>query len=384
GLEHTCSDDALWLIPAIAEYIKETGDDDFIEQKLGYADGGQGSVYEHLKKILDFSAEHVGKTGVCKGLRADWNDCLNLGGGESALVSFLHYWALESFLELAKYYKKDADVQFYGKMAENVKKVCENELWDGEWYIRGITKKGIKIGTQKDTEGKFHLESNAWAVASGVANEERSKKTLENLHTHLATPWGLHLNAPSYGTPNDDIGFLTRVYKGIKENGAIFSHPNPWAWVALSRIGGGNRAVEYYDAICPARQNDLIEVRQAEPYSYCQFVMGKEHSAHGRARHPWLTGSAGWAYYAATHYILGIRVEFKDDQFVLVVDPCISSEWKEFSANRRWKNAEFDIRVKNPKGLQKGKTKITLNGKEVPYITTQAANSKNTVVVEIV
>ncbi|MGL4986954.1 MAG: GH36-type glycosyl hydrolase domain-containing protein, partial [Treponemataceae bacterium] len=47
GLEHTCSDDALWLIPAIAEYIKETGDDDFIEQKLGYADGGQGSVYEH-------------------------------------------------------------------------------------------------------------------------------------------------------------------------------------------------------------------------------------------------------------------------------------------------------------------------------------------------
>ena len=27
---------------------------------------------------------YVGQTGICKGLRADWNDCLNLGGGESA------------------------------------------------------------------------------------------------------------------------------------------------------------------------------------------------------------------------------------------------------------------------------------------------------------
>ena len=50
------------------------------------ADGGEGSVYEHMKKILDFSAEQVGEHGVCLGLRADWNDCLNLGGGESALV----------------------------------------------------------------------------------------------------------------------------------------------------------------------------------------------------------------------------------------------------------------------------------------------------------
>ncbi|MCR5578954.1 MAG: hypothetical protein K6F74_07065, partial [Prevotella sp.] len=36
-----------------------------------------------MKRILDFSTEQVGASGVCKGLRADWNDCLNLGGGES-------------------------------------------------------------------------------------------------------------------------------------------------------------------------------------------------------------------------------------------------------------------------------------------------------------
>ena len=50
-------------------------------------------------------------------------------------------------------------------------------------------------------------------------------------------------------------------------------------------------SVKFYRALCPAAQNDKIEVRQSEPYSYCQFVMGPDHSAFGRARHPFMTGS---------------------------------------------------------------------------------------------
>ncbi|MDR2517143.1 MAG: N,N'-diacetylchitobiose phosphorylase, partial [Spirochaetaceae bacterium] len=100
GIEDVCADDALWLVPAIAEYIRETGDFSFADEVFTYADGGSGPVYEHMTKILDFSAEQVGQNGVCKGLRADWNDCLNLGGGESAMVSFLHHWALLHFTAL--------------------------------------------------------------------------------------------------------------------------------------------------------------------------------------------------------------------------------------------------------------------------------------------
>ena len=81
-----------------------------------------------MKKILDFSAKQVGATGVCKGLRADWNDCLNLGGGESALVSFLHYWALCNFIDLASFLGRKEDVATYTQMAERVKEVCNNCL----------------------------------------------------------------------------------------------------------------------------------------------------------------------------------------------------------------------------------------------------------------
>jgi len=375
-LKDTCSDDALWLIPAISEYIKETGENSFIDEIVTFADGGESSVYDHMKRILDFSTKHVGATGICKGLRADWNDCLNLGGGESALVSFLHFWALENFVELANYYGKKEDADKYTAVAKKVKDSCESELWDEEWYIRGITKNGVKIGTNADEEGKVHLESNTWAVVSGVAQGERAEKAMNAIDEYLYSDWGIHLNGPSYGTPNDDIGFVTRVYKGIKENGAIFSHPNPWAWVADAKLGHGNRAMKFYNSLCPARQNDLIETRQAEPYSYCQFIMGKEHSAHGRARHPWLTGSAGWAYFAATRYLIGIRFAFES----MIIDPCIPAEWDGFSATRKWRDAEFNITVKNPAHVEKGVKEVILNGKKLDGgIPVMPKDSVNTV-----
>ena len=364
GIEDACSDDALWLIPSIVEYIKETGDLAFADREVDYADKGRDRVYDHMKSILDFSDREVGKTGVCKGLRADWNDCLNLGGGESAMVSFLHYWAINSFLELAGYLGRDDDVEKYTTMACKVKKVCKTQLWDGDWYIRGITKNLKKIGTKNDVEGKVHLESNAWAVLSGASDYERGIKAMDSVHKYLATKYGIMLNAPSYTVPDDDIGFVTRVYPGVKENGSIFSHPNPWAWAAECVLGRGDRAMEYYNSLCPYNQNDMIEIRESEPYSYCQFIMGKDHTAFGRARHPFMTGSGGWSYFSATRYMLGIRPDFDK----LEINPCIPADWKQFSAVRKWRGATYNITVLNPDAVMKGVKEIKVNGKIVPEI----------------
>ena len=361
GIKDVCSDDALWLVASICEWIVENGDLGFFEQVIPYADGGEGTVYEHLTKILDFSGKYIGSNGICQGLRADWNDCLNLGGGESAMVSFMHYWAINIFIDSAKQLGRRADVKKYSEMAQKVKEACERELWDGDWYLRGFTKKGIKIGTHESEEGQVFLNAQSWAVYSGVASEERAKKSMDAVDKYLFSKYGLHLVLPAYSKPDDDIGYITRVYKGIKENAAIFSHPNPWAVIAECKLGNGNRAMRYYDSILPYNQNDIIEIRQAEPYSYCQFIMGKDHTAHGRARHPWLTGTAGWFYTAVTKYILGIRPTYDG----LVIDPCIPSEWKKFEIVRKWRGATYNIKVKNPNGVEKGVYSINLNGEKI-------------------
>ncbi len=361
GIEHACSDDALWIVASVCEYVKETGDTALFDEVIPFADEGEATVYEHLKRSLDFSAQQVGASGICKGLRADWNDCLNLGGGESAMVSFLHHWALLAFVDAAGFLGRREDAAKYRALAEKVRAACERQLWDGEWYLRGITAKGLKVGSHESEEGKIFLESNTWAVVSNAASAERARSCMDAVDRHLYSERGLHLLWPAFSKPNDDIGFVGRVYKGVKENGAIFSHPNPWAVIAECKLGRGERAIKFLDALLPYNQNDAIEVREAEPYSYCQFVMGRDHSAFGRARHPWLTGSAGWNYTAMTRWMLGVRLEFGG----LIVDPCIPAGWKEFHITRRWRGAIFEITVKNPDGVQKGVAATALNGKPI-------------------
>ena len=362
GLKDACSDDALWLVSTIVDSVKELGDLDFVDQTVTYADGGEDTIYDHMKAILDFSTRMVGGHGVCQGLRADWNDCLNLGGGESAMVSFLHVWALGNFIELAQRLGRSEDVEQYTAVRRAVIKTCEEQLWDGKWYLRGFTKTGRPIGTDADAEGKVHMECNTWAVLSGAASRERGLAAMDSVDEYLYTPYGLMLNAPAYSKPDDDIGFVTRVYKGIKENGAVFSHPNPWAWAAECMLGRGDRAMKFYDALCPYNQNDIIETRKCEPYSYCQFISGVDHTKFGEAHHPFMTGSGGWSYVAATRYMLGITPDFDG----LRLDPCIPKAWPGFKASRRFRGAAYHITVENPAGVSKGVQAVYLNGQLLP------------------
>ena len=133
--------------------------------------------------------------------------------------------------------------------------------------------------------------------------------------------------------------------------------------------------MKYYRALCPSRQNDMIEIREAEPYSYCQFIMGKDHTAFGRARHPFMTGSGGWAYFSATRYILGIRPQLD----YLLVDPCIPGEWSGFEVVRKWRGATYQITVKNPEGVMKGVKRIIVDGEEVTRIAQFPAGTEHTV-----
>ena len=114
-----------------------------------------------------------------------------------------------------------------------------------------------------------------------------------------------------------------------------------------------------------------MEIRQAEPYAYCQFIMGRDHTAHGRARHPFMTGSSGWAYYAATRYMLGVRPEMDR----LTVDPCIPAAWDGFEVTRQWRGAEYLIRVENPAHVQKGVKEIRVDGQKTDLIPVFASGS---------
>ena len=370
GLEDTCSDDHLWLVPTVVEYVKETGDTAFLDEVIPFADGPDATVLDHLKAALDFSAAQVGQNGVALGLRADWNDGINLGGGESALVTFLHAWAIRAYLELAEELRLDEDAKKYRHELARIERVTNELLWDGNWWVRGFTKDGMKIGSNELPEGKIFLEHQAWPVIAGITTEERGRKSMDSVRELLGSEHGSHLNWPAFTKVDDSVGFLTRVYPGIKENAAIFSHPNAWPIIAEALLGRGDEAVALYESISPYNQNDNIEVRKAEPYAYVQFIYGRDHDWFGLAQNPWLTGTAGWMYTAVTKYILGIRPSLTG----LIVDPSIPRKWDGFTARREWRDAVYNIEVRNPDHVSHGIASIFVDGVEMdPDLPTPVA-----------
>lgn len=383
GLADVCSDDHLWLVPSVVEWVKETGRFELFDEIVPFADSGclaservgllgeaaprfdprPATVYEHLRRAVEFSAGQVADNGIAKGLRADWNDCLNLGGGQSSLVTFLQIWAARALAEasaalIERGADLSADLMRWHEIAEAAQRAAQNHLWDGHWYIRGLTADGTRIGSARSGEGQIFLEHMPWAVISGAAGRGRGRQALDAVHEHLASPFGVHLMGPSFTAVDDSIGFITRVYPGVKENGAVFSHPNAWLVMAETMLGRGQMAMRYYDALAPYWQNDDAQTRRAEPYVYAQFTYGRDHQLCGRAENPWLTGTAGWMYTAASKYILGVRPGFHD----LVIDPCIPPDWDGFTVRRTWRGSHYDIVVRNPAHVSCGVGAVKTTG----------------------
>src|SRR5574344_552642 len=74
-----CSDDQIWLIKAVSEYVKLTGDVGFLNESFPMADGGKRKLWDTLKAIITYSGRiSVGKHFLPLLDKADWNDCLRI------------------------------------------------------------------------------------------------------------------------------------------------------------------------------------------------------------------------------------------------------------------------------------------------------------------
>jgi len=356
------SDDALWLPITVANFVYETGDVDYLDQVLPYADHGQATVFEHLRQAIEFSLAHTGNNGLTQGLEADWNDCLQFGTtGESMFSTFLMANGLRIVAELAEQTGKKDDAAWARKRLAGLQPVLEG-AWDGEWYIRGISSTGAKLGSHELDEGKIYLEPNVWAAISGTVPIERAIGAMDSVHTHLSTEHGVALCDPPHTTEVPGLGLSLLVFPvGHKENGGIFCHANAWTMVAEGMLGRGDRAYEYYRGFLPAKYNDQAEVHQVEPYVYAQFTHGPTSPRFGQARNPWLTGTASWAYIGVTQHILGIRPELQG----LRIDPCLPEGWGGFQVMRRFRDLNLTINVVNEHGVATGVESVEIDGVEI-------------------
>ncbi|GAL14036.1 cellodextrin-phosphorylase [Vibrio astriarenae] len=362
-------DDHLWIIYAVTQYVKETGNADFLNKVIPYYQKDkqgkpveEGTVWDHLCRSIDFTQNNKGAHGLPLLGFADWNDTVNLPtGAESMMVASMFGKALNDMLDLCKLREDETLAeQFRGYYAE-MQQTMNECGWDGEWYVRYFDEKGAPIGSHTNEQGQIYTNGQSWPVISGFATPERANQALDSVYNKLNTANGIKLSTPGYNGFDPKLGGVSTYPPGAKENGGIFLHSNPWVMIAESIMGNGDRAYEYYRQINPASKNDSLDTFESEPYCYPQNILGDEHEQFGLGRNAWLSGTSSWTYVAGTQWILGVRPDIDG----LIVDPCIPTEWPEFKVRRQFRGATYHIHVSNPNKVSKGVVEMRVNGDRI-------------------
>jgi N,N'-diacetylchitobiose phosphorylase len=374
------SDDCLWLFNSIPAYVKETGDITFYEKVLPYADKGEDTVLGHLRRAIEFNLQRSGAHGLPCGLYADWNDCLELGhNGETVFVALQLRLALKTYIEICDMLNKSEEIKWASDHLDILDANLQKHAWDGEWFMRAYRYDGLKFGTKENEEGSLWLNPQSWSVLSGYASPEQAEKVMKAVKERLATEYGIVIVDPPFEKTDHTVVKAPLFNKGMKENGSIFCHTQGWAIIAETMLGHGDQAFNYYRSFMPAAYNTKAEIRQIEPYVYCQFTHSKYSPRFGASRLPWLSGTATWAYYVATQYICGVQPDYHG----LKIDPCIPSSWKGLTIQRRFRRKRLNIKIRNEGGVQKGVQKIIVNNKEMEsnLIPVSEMRDNNTVIV---
>ncbi len=357
------NDDPLWLVLAVAAYIKETGDWGILDVAAPYDNtpGTEEPLYEHLKRSIQYTIDRKGPHGLPLIGRADWNDCLNLNCfsdspgqsfqtttnkdgkvAESVFIAGLFIIAAREMIELANRRGEKKTVDAYQKAIQDIEKAVWAAGWDGEWFRRAYDDFGRPVGSKECSEGQIFVEPQGMCVMAGLGVEDgRARQALDSVAERLATPQGIVLHQPSYTRYYLHLGEISTYPSGYKENSGVFCHNNPWVMIAEAMIGRGDQAYDYYLRINPSMREKISEVHRCEPYVYAQMIAGRDAVKPGEAKNSWLTGTAAWNFVAITQWILGIRPTYDG----LCIAPVIPTTWKRYDAARVFRGVRYDIHV---------------------------------------
>ena len=377
------NDDPLWLIAAVAAYLKETGDTSILDTQVPFdcKPGTEKPLFEHLRRSFQYTVDHLGPHKLPLIGRADWNDCLNLNCfssepgesfqttgpsegpvAESVFIAGMFVKYGEEFAKISKLYGNDQLSLKAEKEVQNMYQAILDAGWDGKWFLRAYDASSEKVGSSQCREGQIFIEPQGFCVMAGVGVKEGlAKEALDSVKERLDTKYGIMLLQPAYTEYYLNLGEISSYPPGYKENAGIFCHNNPWVSIAETVIGRGNRAYEIYSKTCPSCIEDISEIHRTEPYVYSQMIAGADAARHGEAKNSWLTGTAAWTFVNLSQAILGICPDYNG----LRIDPCIPENFGDFTVTRTFRDAVYHIEIKNPSNVQKGVTHLNVDGTEI-------------------
>lgn len=386
GIRTRFSDDLLWLIYGVLEYIDFSNSKDILDEQVAYIKGDllkedelekynvfyesdvKESIFEHcirsIELVISKGIDPFPKIGV-----GDWNDGFsnlgNKGKGQSIWLGFFLYDILNRFIPICEYKKRNDLVEKYTKIKDELKRNLNTKGWDGRWYKRAINDEGYEIGSMSSEECRIDGLVQSWAVISNAGDNDKKFISMEEAENYLVDRENkiIKLFEPAFENSSINPGYIKAYPAGIRENGGQYTHSSVWLMIAEAILGFGDKAVEFAEMINPIEHSKTKE--EAKKFKLEPYVMEADIYTNkdllGRGGWNWYTGSSSWYFKAVIEYILGLKI--KDGY--LSVEPCIAKSWKEYEIKYKYKTSIYNIVVKNKDGKNTGVDKFILNGNEV-------------------
>jgi cellobiose phosphorylase len=365
------SDDPLNPLFIVSQYVRETGDFSILDEVTPYAhtEGRRtDTIYNHLVKGVEYFWSRFSRRGLPLILKADWNDAMdqmgNRGKGESVMNAGWAVICIEMFYACMEYQKDTRRLADWKKRIARLKARVNELCWDGDWYWRATHDSGWITGRKANRDGgMIYANPNSFAIVAGIADARRTRKILAAFDRHLDTPRGSRCFYPPFPRPDSRLGIISRFAPGTKENGSLQGHNSRWRVWAECAAGRADKAYAILKTMLPSTRHEREPDRyRIEPYVACQFIHAPEADRPGEGSHAWATGTACWTLLNVWEHLLGVRPELNG----LSVNPCLPSKWTRVRMTRLFRGATYRIEIRKPRGVQRGKVTVTVDGKRLP------------------
>ena len=354
------SDQPFWIIWAVCELIKETGDYTLLDMMIEWQDGGEASVLEHLKAAVNRLISDKGRNGLIRIYFADWNDALNITSDPEAESVMLSEQFCLALREMERLMEKIGDYEyasFLNVEYQILKKTINDVAWDGQWYMRALSKEE-NIGSKTSEGSKIYLNPQTWAVLGDVVDDDKLPILIESVD-NMEQDFGFPLNLPPYEKYSHHVGRMSGMLPGLFENGGVYCHATSFKIFMDCKLGRGTDAIRTLKKIMPDSAYNPSSQSGAEPYVFtnCYSTHPKYY---GKSYWSWTTGTSAWAMRALCEGIMGIQRDYDG----LKILPCFPAEWEKGEITRHFRGADYHIVIENRKHIEKGVIKITVDGIE--------------------
>ncbi len=191
------------------------------------------------------------------------------GKGESVWTSMALYYSLNILVEMATDLLDDpALADEMARRAAKIEAAVEQHGWDGQWYLAGYSDLGNPVGSAQNTEGRTFLNTQTWAVMTGLAKGERRTKCLKAIDDTLESEHGSLTLWPPYTKADENVGRVTMLLPGMYENGTPYCHGTAFKIVSDLTAGRADQALRSYHKVMPDNADHPSSVSGCEPYAF--------------------------------------------------------------------------------------------------------------------